>query len=74
MSEAKVSSRYTETVIRLCANLLKKIDRMTSSGFVLRKASRRVPQKAAHTPESVSAKTTSLGCLQRCCGRRAVDG
>ena len=59
-SDEKLSARYTETVIRLLFALLKKRLRMTSSGVVLRNASRFFPQKAAHTPDSVSAKTTSL--------------
>jgi hypothetical protein len=40
----------------LLVTLLKKIERMTSSGVVLRKAILRLPQKTAHTPASLCRK------------------
>ena len=59
LSDAKLSSRYTETVMTDWLVLLKKSDRITSSGVVLRKARRFLPRNAAQTPDSVSAKTMS---------------
>ena len=53
LSEEKLSARYTLTVMIDWLCLLKKIERMTSSGVVLRNAILRLPQKTAHTPASL---------------------
>ena len=53
MSDEKLSARYTLTVMIDWLCLLKKIERMTSSGVVLRNAILRLPQKTAHTPASL---------------------